>query len=312
MARMDPAEVAHSPHNDPSSLRMLLRRADNSSQCVTNCPVPQCPSTCPQEQKCVFVTRTCGECSKAVCLPVGGESSGSGSSGSPVPVVVGGVLGVFVIAVGIYAYKRYRRKSRSAKARNMPLDSWKDTKNEPVNRQLYTGSFAAMSDPRNTSTSAIVPIGYVPPSTRGSSYTRTSSPRLRMFEDGMVSGDAVIKLPENIHPSPHFATDDAYDGIGMTPSTPELTTTATAATRAKPQLVRVTSKRSAKTAGTDDCPSLPDIVLPEGDSIDLQQWSAVEDYLLRLPEPETPGGLMLPNPYGNIPRRTTKDIPNGI
>ncbi|KAL1923582.1 uncharacterized protein VTP21DRAFT_8562 [Calcarisporiella thermophila] len=104
--------------------RGLFVRAEDPNKCIKDkdCPPPQCPS-CPQDQKCVLVTRSCNLCASAKCVPlaqIADVSTGPQGGNNTNWTLIGGVIGAIgfvVLLVGVLLYF-WRKKTRGTNVVN--------------------------------------------------------------------------------------------------------------------------------------------------------------------------------------------------
>lgn len=113
------------------SLRPRATSTDKSSLTGSDgclvCPssIDPCPS-CPANQVCHQISRTCDQCPKNVCVDSSRLSSGGGT---PVGGIVGGVVGgVVVLALilgGLWYYKKVYRKKHPMLEDDLAMDDYK-------------------------------------------------------------------------------------------------------------------------------------------------------------------------------------------
>ncbi|KAL1920599.1 uncharacterized protein VTP21DRAFT_976 [Calcarisporiella thermophila] len=183
----------------------LIPRANNSTRgnCVTNCPFPKC-SPCPTGERCIFVVATCTECSRAICHPETEQVSGEKNDSGIEAAVIGGVIGGLLLATLIYALMRYRKCKRAG----VPFLPW--GKKTPKERTtLATKQVSAAKNPSHKgSTSAIIPIAYVPHSARSSMVSLIRQDELEeghvttpsMYPIGYLSKGDPEADPNYLHP----------------------------------------------------------------------------------------------------------------
>ncbi|KAL1920007.1 uncharacterized protein VTP21DRAFT_1153 [Calcarisporiella thermophila] len=274
----------------------LHRRLENIAanfapeQCVTSCPPPKCPASCPSGQVCVLVTRTCNECSKAVCRPQnnlgtlngGAETVNNGGGGGIiVPSVLGVAAAVVVLAVGGLTYRHYR-KCRQSGNRFLWFEMGPPT-SEQGNAPSF-GSEEAVNTAtpsgltRQKSVSAIVPIAYIP-SVRNS---KASDAPTLMGEDDAHAFQPSTSNRLHVGQQQAELPDKQSDLRKSALSEVDVPIKATTLTRAKPHLVRIDSVKKGNTSNIitsvqrsppleqDDSKSDP--VTPEGDVIVPVHW----------------------------------------
>ncbi|KAL1921211.1 uncharacterized protein VTP21DRAFT_10927 [Calcarisporiella thermophila] len=230
---------ASSPGSDPDQdkpgipLSQLFPGTDNNTECIATCSTPKCPPECPSGTKCVFLTRTCTECSRAVCLTpthsIRGGDDKKQSNSALLPGIIGGMAGVLVLAVVIYVGRKYylRRKRQRLLSSKFPGAMEEANRDRPFEGQRYSSG------------SAIVPIGFV-----SNRYSDLSP------------GEPFPPIPPG-HTKDDFFTDyvrsrrqaHSIATVDTTPLTPTLPEVAVTASRAQPQLMRWNSGKKDLSEG---------------------------------------------------------------
>jgi len=155
-----------------ASYEALFRR------CVTGCSpdTPVCPS-CPDDQICSLVTRTCGKCQETICVAapanptsVSSPTSNPSRSGPNVGAIAGGVIGgLLLIAAVTYLVWRFCIKT---KRQQYEQEDWTEdpSESQPAEKDFTmrrdarasTHTVASIASTVLTRASNIIQIAYIP------------------------------------------------------------------------------------------------------------------------------------------------------
>ncbi|KAL1917475.1 uncharacterized protein VTP21DRAFT_3868 [Calcarisporiella thermophila] len=236
---------------DPSTVRIrhssrwLLARAENQES--VQCSNVNTTCNCAANEKCEMTLRSRTKCPEIKCVPRTSESKESQeSTASPgneavIGGVVGGIVALIMMGVGYFLYRRFVQEQR-------PWPSMFRRGNRSRSDSIKGLRETSEAENMDRSTSAIIPIGYIPP--LPDEDQETLPPPTPMSDIGENRRETIIKTADRIRIHSPQPMGPGSDGGGAT--------TATTVMRARPQLMRVISKRQPKENGPGSMQPTPE------------------------------------------------------